>query len=230
MSHISTLDLHRLRYGELDKEQTRALRQHIDGCEQCLARMQAQSSMRAEFEVLPVPAAIRDAAKEPVRQRSRWWAWAPGVAVAAVALVAIAPMIVDQGEQDGIGIDEPVDDIRYKSAGGIEILVEGQGLVDPTKTTLSPGDRIQVRVPPGPWKHAWVTDGDKILGTFELEAGRATLAPFSLELDAHGDKDTIEVIVAYEPLRDNQLDQVLEGRRMPGVEVSSVTLRKSTAR
>src|SRR5213076_735145 len=48
MNHVSTLDLHRLRYGELDKARASEVRTHVDGCPTCTERLQAQHAMRAE--------------------------------------------------------------------------------------------------------------------------------------------------------------------------------------
>ena len=73
MNHVTTLDLHRLRYGELDKARAAEVRAHLDGCPMCTERLQAQHAMRAEFEVRPVPAALREASKRP---RVPSWVWA----------------------------------------------------------------------------------------------------------------------------------------------------------
>jgi hypothetical protein len=232
MNHISTLDLHRLRYGELDRARTTELRSHMDGCPSCLARLQAQQAMRAEFEVLPVPEALKG------RKRSQGvpsWVWAllPGVTVAALALFVLVPTVPDL---DGGGEDGPlVEDVRYKSAGKVEVILEGAGVVDPKAQTFHTGDRIQVRVAPGPWKHAWIADGSavtgaaggaEILGTFEVEAGKATLAPFSLVVDGEPGPVRLVVVMARTPLKSDEIQRILGGEQMAGVSTASVELRK----
>jgi hypothetical protein len=215
MNHISTLDLHRLRYGELDKAQISELRAHLDGCATCNERLQAQHSMRAEFEVRPVPPALREASRRP---RVPTWVWAllPGLLVAGLAFVVVLPA----------GVGSPIEDVRYKG-GGVELLLEGRGVVDPEATRFRAGDRIQVRIAPGHAGQAWVTDGHQVLGTFPVEAGKATLAPFSLTLDGEPGSEQLVVLVAREKLREEQIQRILVGRRMPGVDVTYVELKKT---
>ena len=215
MSHISTLDLHRLRYGELDKARTVEVRAHVDGCPTCTERLQAQHAMRAEFEVRPVPAALREASKRP---RVPTWVWAllPGLMVAALALVVVLPADVGTSYED----------VRYKG-GGVELLLEGQGVVDPEATRFHAGDRVQVRIAPGHGGQAWVTDGHRVLGTFPVDAGKATPAPFSLTLDGEPGAEHIVVLVSREMLQDDQIQRILVGRRMPGVDVTYLELKKT---
>jgi Putative zinc-finger len=215
MNHVSTLDLHRLRYGELDKARAAEVRAHVDGCATCTERLQAQHAMRAEFEVRPVPAALREASKRP---RVPTWVWAllPGLMVAALALFVVLP--ADVGTPD--------EDVHYKG-GGVELLLEGKGVVDPEATRFHEGDKVQVRIAPGHEGQAWVTDGHQVLGTFPLEAGRATLAPFSLTLDGQPGAEHLVVLVSREMLRDDQIQRILVGRRMPGVDVTYLELNKT---
>ena len=215
MNHVSTLDLHRLRYGELDKARASEVRAHVDGCATCTERLQAQHAMRAEFEVRPVPAALREASKRP---RVPTWVWAllPGLMVAALALVVVLPADVGTSYED----------VRYKG-GGVELLLEGKGVVDPEATRFHAGDRVQVRIAPGHAGQAWVTDGHQVLGTFPLEAGKATLAPFSLTLDGQPGTEHLVVLVSREMLQDYQIQRILVGRRMPGVDVTYLELKKT---
>jgi hypothetical protein len=215
MNHVSTLDLHRLRYGELDKARAAEVRAHVDGCATCTGRLQAQHAMRAEFEVRPVPAALREASKRP---RVPAWVWAllPGLMVAALALFVVLPSDVGSS----------IDDVRYKG-GGVELLRDGQGVVDPEATRFHAGDRVQVRIAPGHAGQAWVTDGHQVLGTFPVEAGKATLAPFSLTLDGQPGAEHLVVIVSREMLQDDQIQRILVGRRMPGVDVTYLELKKT---
>jgi hypothetical protein len=228
MNHISTLELHRLRYGELDKARTAEVRTHIDACAACKERLQAQHAVRAEFEVLPVPVAIKEASRKP-RVPAWVWALAPGLLVAALALVVVLPPTsqTDARHDAGPDTDASIDGLRYKSASKVELLREGSGVVDPKTTRFHPGDRIQVRVPPGRWEHAWLTDGEQILGRFPVEPGKATLAPFSLTLDDEPGAEHLGVVVSRELLTDDQIQDILRGRRMPGTDVTYVELQKT---
>jgi hypothetical protein len=85
-----------------------------------------------------------------------------------------------------------------------------------------------VRVAPG---HAGpgpgITDGHQVLGTFPVEAGKATLAPFSLTLDGEPGAEHLVVLVSREMLQDYQIQRILVGRRMPGVDVTYLELKKT---
>jgi hypothetical protein len=218
VNHLSTLDLHKLRYGELDKARAAELRSHVDTCAGCRDRLQAQHAMRAEFEVLPVPPALRAAARKP-RVPAWVWAFVPGLLVAALAFVVVLP--------PEHGAPPAVEDVRYKGKSAVELLLDGSGVVDPESTRFHAGDRVQVRIAPGPEAQAWVTDGRQILGTFPVEAGKATLAPFSLTLDAEPGSEQLVIVVAREMLRDDEIQRILGGRRMPGVDVTYWELQKT---
>src|SRR6185503_20936103 len=114
--------------------------------------------------------------------------------VAALALVVVLPA----------NVDSPIEDVRYKGAGAVELLLEGSGVVDPEAMRFHEGDRVQVRIAPGHAAQAWVTDGHAVIGTFPVEAGKATLAPFSLPLDGEPGAAQRAVIVAREMLTDDQ--------------------------
>ena len=224
MNHVSTLDLHRLRYGELDKARASEVRAHVDGCTTCTERLQAQHAMRAEFEVRPVPVALREASKRP-RVPAWVWALAPGLLVAALALFVVVPAGVGSSSYG----DPASEDVRYKGAGKVELLLEGQGVVDPEATRFHAGDRVQVQIAPGRAGHVWVTDGHKVMGpSFPVEAGKATPAPFALTLDGQPGAEHLVVVVSREMLRDDEIQQILVvGRRMPGVDVTYLELKKT---
>jgi hypothetical protein len=173
--------------------------------------------MRAEFEVRPVPAALREASKRP---RVPTWVWAlvPGLLVAGLAFVVVIPA--------DVASSSAYEDVRYKG-GSVELLLEGRGVVDPEATRFRAGDRVQVRIAPGHAGQAWVTDGHQVLGTFLVEAGKATLAPFSLTLDGEPGAEQLVVLVSREKLRDDQIQRILVGRRMPGVDVTYLELKKT---
>ena len=218
MSHVSTLTLHRLRYGELDGSEVRSVRGHIDACDACRARLQAQEAHRAAFVAAPVPDAIR--ALRP-KARRPWWQLAglPALAVAAAALLFVA--LPDGG-----------DGVRLKGGGGdVEVLVQSGGAGDAhvwaSGEALRAGDRVQVRVPPGPWSHAWLSDGRELIADFEVSRGRATLAPFSLELDGAPGDERLVLILSEDPLGEAAARAALTGPPPSGVTVQRLTLTKS---
>ena len=105
MSHLSTLTLHRIRYGELEGEPLTDARAHLDTCARCSARLQAQEAHRSAFVLQPVPAAIRAAAPPP--EASPGWlsetfakirmGWLAAPLLAAIAATAASSGAADDG-------------------------------------------------------------------------------------------------------------------------------------
>ena len=92
MSHLSTLKLHALRYGELSGEEEAEARAHLDTCEKCASRLSAQENHRAAFELRPVPEAIRNPPAEVIRPR--FGRWIPMVALAAASTLSSSSAIM----------------------------------------------------------------------------------------------------------------------------------------
>ena len=97
-AHVSTLRLHQLRLGELDKSTEAQLRGHLSECALCRARAAHQVATRLAFEQTPVPSAL-NAVLSPAR--SPWRVirtsrWAPVLAV--LPLAAAALLVVQMGE------------------------------------------------------------------------------------------------------------------------------------
>ena len=217
MDHLSTLTLHRLRYGELDLDEERAAQAHLDDCERCASLLQRQQAARQEFELKPVPAAIIEAARPRPAWRRAVGSWQPALALAAAALLVVLglPRFFEAGPE--------ADEIRYRGLAEVEVLVEGSGLLEPGQTLVA-GDRVQLRIGPGPWRHAWVGDGETVLEDFALDAGRATLAPFSLTLDDSQEDEEIVVVLAERSLDRGTLKRAMAGGRIDGVTVVRRTL------
>ncbi|MFT5681467.1 MAG: hypothetical protein ACI8RZ_002373, partial [Myxococcota bacterium] len=143
MGHISTLTLHKLRYGELSPDEHAELKTHLSDCETCSGRLSAQENHRAAFELMPVPEAILEASAPSLWKRlTQGWLIAP-LLVAAMALFVVSPGLFDE--------------IRTKGSSDIKILVEDYGELE-VGEAIRPGDRIQLRIPPGEWVEVWVGD------------------------------------------------------------------------
>ena len=213
MSRISTLTLHRYRLGELSAEEAAVVRATLEASPAEAARDRAQVAMRTEFQLRPVPPAIR-ALSAP---RSRWSLWGlPALAAAAgLALAVLLP-----------SPPPAPDEIRFKGVSSrVDVLVEGRGLLDPGES-LHPGDRVQIRVPAGPHVEAWVGEGSRVLGRFDTATDRATLAPFALTLDdAPGDEQMV-ILLSERHLQPGTVPGLLQGELPRGVERLTVRLPK----
>jgi hypothetical protein len=214
MVELNTLLLHRLRYGELSTDEEKAVRAAIAADPVWSERLRQQEAFRHQFELTPVPGAIREAARTRsfFEQAQDWLAsWRGGAVVGGLAAMALALFVIT-----GPFAEQP-EYIGYKS-GGIEVLVEGQGQLEPGEF-VHPGDRIQVRTPPGPWAHAWVGDGTEMVADFELEPGRAVLAPFSLEIDSAPGDELLVLVVSESYIDRATAEKAADGHRFDGVKV-----------
>ena len=222
MAHLHTLALNQLRYGELSLDEERAARAHLDGCAHCSTRLARQEQQRHAFELAPVPEAIRAAARQPAPLVQRLWGWLGGwrpMALSALA-IALALLVVLPRMSDP-------DTTRLKGAPTVEVLVEGHGLLSPG-ARLHSGDRVQLRVAPGAWRHAWVGDASGLLGQFEAEIGRATLAPFSLVLDSAKSDERVAVVLSEAEIDRGTAQRAIQGARIPGVSVAWITLPRGS--
>ena len=187
MSHLSTLLLNQLRYGELDPEQEAQARTHLQDCERCASRLQAQESNRSAFVLQPVPQAIREAALDAPANDNKSWRWAL-LAIAAMLLVGFP--ILFNGPTTAP--DELVPMERTK---GKHILLEawldtqdGPVLLDPDDP-ISPGDVLQLKFSTldRPYVSFGGVDGAgliEIYGTVEAgEDMQIHRAPFALQMD-----------------------------------------------
>lgn len=187
MSHLSTLLLNQLRYGELDADQEAQARTHLQDCERCASRLQAQESNRSAFVLQPVPKAIREAALDVPANDSKSWRWAL-LAIAAMLLVGF-PILFNS---PATGPDELVPMERTK---GKHILLEawldtqdGPVLLDPDDP-ISPGDVLQLKFSTldRPYVSFGGVDGAGLIEIYgTVEAGQDMQihrAPFALQMD-----------------------------------------------
>ncbi len=232
MDHLSTLTLHQLRYGELSLDQEREVRGHLEDCARCAGLLAQQEAQRHEFELLPVPDAIRRASRPSPWRRvaAALTSWQGGLALAAAALLAF--VLVGQGGpgsmSDATGSRDATgqDTIRYKNAGTVDVLVDGKGRLEAGQT-LSAGDRVQLQVAPGDWRHAWATDGKAFWAPFALAAGKATLSPFGLTLDDSTGDEAVILVLSVERLDEAEARAAVSGSAAEGIEVVTVTLPRA---
>lgn len=233
-AHLSTLLLHQLRYGEMEPVAMQAARLHVDSCQRCQSRLSAQQANRSAFEVRPVPAALRD-----LPSPSLWLRLlrllqtdalvVPGLAVAA-ALLLLVVGTTRPGEHDALAPDG----VRSKGSTEVELILEGEGLME-AGASVQAGDRIQIRVPAGPYAEAWVGDADQVLGHFDLQPEKATLAPFALTIDDEPGAESLTVILSEAPLARSEAEGYLKRqstRATPpaGVRIQRLYLPKERSR
>lgn len=237
--HLSTLTLHRLRYDELHGDELRQAQAHLEACESCRGRLGAQQAFRRAFEAAPPRLALP--AEPPPRtlgQRLRAldlrWLWAPALALAVAALLVLPgrlPLggggggLVEEG-RGGLVEGGPEDEGRVKGAAGVLILVEERGVLGEGEA-VHPGDRLQLRLPPGSGSEAWVGDRDGPIGRFALSPDGPTLSPFALTVDAEEGDEELILVLSAEPLDRQAAGQAMKGRAIEGVRVQRIRLRKA---
>ena len=212
MNRISTLTLHRYRLGELSANEAADVRARLNENPADAARLRAQEAMRTEFALRPVPAALRTPQK-----RNFWALWRMPVmaAAAALGLLLVLPTAPPAPEHTRLKGHEA----------RVDVLVEGHGLLDAGEL-LHAGDRVQLRLPAGPYVEAWVSDGEKVLGRFDAYADRPSLAPFALTLDDQPGEDRVVLLLARERIAAAAAQKALNGEVVTGVEQVTVRLPK----
>lgn len=227
--HLSTLTLHRLRYGELATDAQASARAHLEGCARCRQRLGAQERTREAFVLQPIPPAIR-ALSEPPRPRFAWVRQLlPGLALAAVALTFVAVPALRE-VRPGLQVEE----VRTKGAGpALEVWVDRDGVRAVRDTdVLSAGDRIQVVFDPRQAAHVTIAGRDptgaiEVWGTVTPERPGMQPAPFALTLDATPGYQEVFVVASPWPLTRSEVERAVEGRPLPnGIKVDSVLLPK----
>jgi len=239
VSHLSTLTLNRYRYGELDDREVATLRTHLDGCDQCAARLQAQENNRAAFELSPVPDFISSLA--PAEPRAAWWSrwqvWlAPALGAAALVLIALPS---GTAPTDGLKDPDRVPPEITQTKGAKDVLeawLETDRGPRPLAegAEVGPGARIQLRY--RQTAQAWVTfagqDGTgtvEVYGTFPAEVGEQgwQAAPFALTLDDTAGIQKFYAVFTSDPPTPESVELSLakEGT-VPGGETESIQLNK----
>lgn len=235
--HLSTLALHRLRYGELPEPERREARAHLDACAPCRRRLGVQERTREEFVLQPIPSELHATLAGPVRQRSPIrggaTAWVqrallPLVLVAAGAIFVAVPLArssraveaLEQGRAKG-------------GTGDLEIWIDRDGpraLRDGDH--LGAGDRLQVLYDPEGAPHVAIAGRDptgeiQIWGHLRPEREGLQPAPFALTLDATPGFQEIVVVRSRVELTPDEVRRAVLGRRVPaGTAVERVLLPK----
>ncbi len=139
--HLSTLTLNQLRYGELDPDETRSVRAHLDACENCRTRLQSQEAHRQAFVLEPVPEALR----KPALPSRRPWTWLVPV-LALAALLLVVPRLMSPIDAGPTPVEPETTNTK-----GAGILLEAWLETDDgplllaDNTVLEAGDIIQLR-------------------------------------------------------------------------------------
>lgn len=225
--HLSTLMLHRLRYGELSDAELAEARTHLDVCGHCAARLEAQHKERAAFVVQPIPAAIRDAARARPSLWTRAWPMLPVLAMAALAMLWLRPAA------------GPTDDVLLKGAlDQVEVWVdvgEGPRLHEPGQA-LGGGDRLQLKYRPDGAEHAAVAGRDgtgtiEFYGTFATPGGDGLVdTPFGLTLDDSPGTQELYVVLGDTALESATVVEAVDRYPVPtpGLQVLRVDVRKES--
>jgi hypothetical protein len=241
VSHLSTLKLNRYRYGELDESEMASLRTHLEGCEHCGARLQAQENNRAAFELTPMPDAIRALGRK-AEKKSAWWSnwqvWlAPALGAAALVLLVLpaGPGNNPAGLKDPDR--QPPEQIQTKGAKDVlEAWLETER--GPRHLAIGaevgPGARIQLRyrMAPGSWVTFAGSDASgqfEVYGTFPATEGDQTWqsAPFSLTLDdVPGIQKFYAVFTNDPPTPESVEDSLRQEGKVLGAETQIIHLTK----
>ena len=225
--HLSSLVLHRLRYGELTPDEITRARTHLDECPRCSAVLRTQENHRAAFELAPLPEAIKAASKTapaPTWAWQRWFAWGVALAAAVVLTVIAVPRFTDDGVR--IKGDGSTFEVWRDTTDGPAVLRD-HGIV-------SAGDRIQARFkrPSGPWV---TLAGVSARGEVEVHGTWAAdmkstdwqVAPFALELDDEPGDYALVLVFTDERPRETAVEAVARGGPLPeGAELRRLTLEK----
>ncbi len=222
--HLSTLALHRLRYGEITGDERDKAAAHLDGCSRCQARLAVQERERAAFVLQPVPAPLRRTVLRRVTEHGFVRVLVPlALAAAAAIAIAVALPALREGEPSQEG-----NRILYRGIlPDIEVWVDEGSGPRPHRTgeSLAAGDRVQLRYDAHGAAHVALAgrDSSGIVEIYTLAAPSGTgllTAPFALELDDSPGEQELFVVTSDEPLDEGRVQEALAG------EVLGVTVRR----
>jgi Putative zinc-finger len=232
-AHISTLALHRLRYGELDPGQAAAIHAHLAGCAACGRRLRDQEQERAAFVTRAVPEAIRRIPREAHRESPLWATELRGLFGALVASAAVFVAVPALRPADDLALAPSSDVVRSRGQlPTIEAWVDrgdGPHLLLPGER-LSAGHRVNLAYDPR-GASAIAIAGRDSTGAIEVYSTNSPTgvglvrAPFALTLDDAPGTQELFVVGSQSPLRPDQIELALtEG--LPDVWVSRVAIEK----
>lgn len=231
-AHISTLDLHRHRYGELAGDAAERVASHLQSCERCQRRLGVQQAERNSFAITPIPPAIQEIAL-PTRPANRP-IWPRVVAIAAVALAAAAVGVLGL-PREGAPIDQAPEheDIRAKGdLPTLEVWVDSRSGPRALRAgeALHAGDRVQLLFRPegASWVTLAGTDGAgnlELWGSFEPLGNHLQPAPFGLTLDETAGDQAFHLLRSPRPLEVEEVRRALAGEA-DDVDWESITVPK----
>jgi hypothetical protein len=231
--HLSTLALHRLRYGEITGAEREEATAHLDVCARCQARLAVQERERSAFVLEPVPAALRGSSVlRRVREHGLPRILVP-VAVAAMAAGAIG-VALPALRSDDPEVETEGNRILYRGfLPAIEAWVdEGEG-PHPLRPgeSLAEGDRVQLRYDAQGAEHVALAgrDSSGVVEIYTLSAPGGTglqTAPFALELDDSTGEQELFVVTSDTPLDEGVVYDALAGATPQGVTVSRIAFPK----
>lgn len=237
-AHLSSLTLHRLRYGDLPGDAAARARAHVGACASCAAMLRAQEHERADFVLRPVPEAIRQGTPAPsrpnLRSSSVWarWGFSFGglAALAAAGLLALVPRehlddpLAARSETRTRG-ELPAIEAWVDLGDGPRLLREGE--------RLSPGDRVNLAYDPHGASAVAIAGRDST-GEIEVYSTNAPTgvgvvrAPFALSLDDTEGEQELFVITSAAPLDEAQVRAaVQDGAPDDDVSVARLIIEKA---
>lgn len=209
------LDLEQYVVGELDSEQSAAVRQHCDTCKECSSYVAMLQEEREEF-LVKHPFASFSRAHAPVVRLPWYRGFSLGtlrpaiVAVGAVMLVTIAIVpVVNRGNRT------PKDQVRFKGAPPLSFVYQRDGKTSPGVLSgkYREGDRIQVTCSPSHYPYVsllsidsrgtvsfYQPDTRSEFCTVPAEPGKPLLFPGSIELDATPGAELVIALFSREEL------------------------------
>lgn len=235
--HLSTLALHKLRYGELGEAERRAAGAHLEACPVCRRRLGVQERTREEFVLQPVPADLQGTLASPARARSPRRGGASSWVQRLLlpwALVAAAAVFVGVPALRAARSVEAAEVVRTKGgASGLEIWIDRDGPRALRGTdVLHAGDRVQVLYDPEGAPFVAVAGRDptgeiQVWGHLRPERDGLQPAPFALTLDTTPGFQEIVVVRSPFELTPDEVRRAVLGRSLPaGVEAERVLLPK----
>jgi len=227
--HLSTLALHRLRYGEITGDEREQAVAHLHDCSRCQARLTVQERERAAFVLEPVPVALR---RTVLRRASEHWLFrilvpfaVVAAAVAVIALVVPTPPETEEGPDGNRVVYRgflPAIEAWVDEGTGPRPLRPGESLAE--------GDRVQLRYDAHGAAHVALAgrDSSGMVEIYSLHAPSGTgllTAPFALELDDSQGQQELFVVTSDEPLDEGVVEEAIGGL-VPGVTVSRIAFPK----
>jgi hypothetical protein len=228
--HLSTLKLNQLRYGELDASAERTARTHLETCQVCTTRLQAQEANRAAFVLEPMPEALRS--PEPANTR-RWWAWVTPV-LALAALLLLVPRLLPEPEVPVV----PQEDQPTERAKGAGILLEAWvettdgPLLLSENAVIAPGDIIQLKYDAQSFEYVSFggVDGQgtaEVYGSYSTADGIQT-APFALNIDRTPGEQRFYALFTDQQPGDGLVKDAIAAQKAPeGGILRAIQLRKA---